>query len=454
MIANNQTIELNDFNEGSAADNMSGINSGGTNREWLKKLPGLLRGFGAAVVLFSLYNFFARGWEGSGDLVRYLMLLSHTGALAAIGLASGHFLREGKGARLLLSLAMVSVVANFAILGAFIFSSTFAGQLVDYPTYLTWSVGDPLTALLTSLGSLAILLPVVWIGFLTLARGISKRMSILFLMGNTALLLPMRAPEMVTALTVVMSVTLLLWCGKSLRDSTEVKTREGMVALALLFLPIGVLIGRNLWLYTSDSLLYTVVTFAIFIAMRQLSLFLEVQTTLRGVSNKLSLVLSGLTGLGIHDALQSAGAGESMALVGATLAIAAMTYEIAMRAGAFSGGYRTLATAVTVGGLGLNLVIYGGLPAAVVTMGVGVALIAGSYMAQKRSAFIGGIILFLGSLVEQVVHAFQLFDLGSWAALAIVGILAILIGSLLESQGEQLKSRFTQWKSRYSEWTY
>ena len=73
---------------------------------WMARLPGLLRIFGAAAVLFSLYTytFFARGWQGSGDLMRYLMLLGHTGALAAIGLASGHFLREGKGARLLVIL--------------------------------------------------------------------------------------------------------------------------------------------------------------------------------------------------------------------------------------------------------------------------------------------------------------------------------------------------------------
>ena len=61
-----------------------------TSREWLKKLPGLLRSFGALAVMFSLYSFFARGWEGSSDMLRYLMLLGHTGALAAIGLERGH----------------------------------------------------------------------------------------------------------------------------------------------------------------------------------------------------------------------------------------------------------------------------------------------------------------------------------------------------------------------------
>jgi hypothetical protein len=454
MSSNGEALELDDFNGDIAADKPPEDNARGTNREWLKQLPGLLRSFGAAAVLFSLYNFFARGWEGSGDLIRYLMLLGHTGALAAIGLASGHFLREGKGARLLLTLALVSVVANFAILGAFIFSGLYHGQLGNYPSYLTWSVGGSLTALLTTAGSLAILLPVVRIGFLTLARGISKRMTILFLLGNAALLLPVRAPEMVTALTLAMAALLLFWCGKSLRDSTEVKTREGMVALALQFIPISVLIGRNLWLYSSDSLLYTMAIVAAFIAVRQLSLFLGAQSLLRGIGNKISLILSGMTGVGIYTTLLDAGTGGSAALIGATLTSAAMIYEVGLRSGVYGSGYRSFATAVAVLGLGFNLIAYGGFLSAILTMGVGIALVAASYVAQNRSTFTGGITLLLGSMVEQLVHAFRLFDLGSWASLAVVGIAAILIGSLLESRGGQLKSRLMAWKSRYSEWTY
>ena len=87
-------------------------------------------------VLFSLYTFLMRGWEGSSVLIRYLMLLGHTGALATIGLASGHFLKEAKGARLLLVLALISVPANFAILGAFIFSASTTLNLGIYPQYV------------------------------------------------------------------------------------------------------------------------------------------------------------------------------------------------------------------------------------------------------------------------------------------------------------------------------
>lgn len=94
--------------------------------ELMKKLPSLLRILGTTALLVAMYSFLVKGWQSGGDVFRYLLMLGHTGAMAAIGLASGHWLKEGKGARLLLTLALVSVAANFAILGAFIYSQTAA----------------------------------------------------------------------------------------------------------------------------------------------------------------------------------------------------------------------------------------------------------------------------------------------------------------------------------------
>ncbi len=428
--------------------------SASSSREWMKKLPGLLRSFGALAVMFSLYSFFARGWEGSSDMLRYLMLLGHTGALAAIGLASGHFLKEGKGARLLLFLAMISVVANFAILGGFIFSALATDGVGNYPHYVAWTADSPATALFVTLGSMLVLLPVVRIGFLTLARGVSGRMTLLFLLANAALLLPVRAPLMVTLLTVAMAVMLLLWCGKSLRQSTEVKTREGMAALALQFLPICVLIGRNLWLYSQEAMLYTVALFAVYVAVRQLTLFLGEQSTLRGVGEGFSLLLAMATGTGVYNTLLSPGDSASLALIGATMVSAAMCYELSTRSTEQGGWYRGIATALLVIGLGTNLLLFGGLFATLLTIGTGLVMIAGSYMVQQRGVLIGGVLLFGTGMVEQLIQTFHSFDMGYWAVLAVSGICAIVIGSLIESQGGRIKARYLAWKAGYSEWSY
>ena len=74
--------------------------------ELMKKLPSLLRILGTTALLVAMYSFLVKGWHSGGDVFRYLLMLGHTGAMAAVGLASGHWLKEGIGARLLLTLAL------------------------------------------------------------------------------------------------------------------------------------------------------------------------------------------------------------------------------------------------------------------------------------------------------------------------------------------------------------
>ena len=149
---------------------------------WSQRLPSILRGIGAIAILCSLYSFLMRGWEGSDDLMRFLMLLGHTGILAIIGLSSGYFLKEGKGARLLFKLALVSVVVNFSILGAFIYAEVASVSTSSYPTYLAWSLHSVPAAIFSTLGTLLILVPVIILGFRILSRGMSKQMSVLYLL--------------------------------------------------------------------------------------------------------------------------------------------------------------------------------------------------------------------------------------------------------------------------------
>jgi hypothetical protein len=279
-------------------------------------------------------------------------------------------------------------------------------------------------------------------------------MTLLFLLGNGALLLPMRAPLMVAALTVVMGIMLLVWSGKSLRGTTEVKTREGIIALLLQFLPVGVLIGRNLWLYSPDAMLYTVAAGAAFVAVRQLALFTDGKSTIRAVSGGLSLILAGVIGYGINETLAGTFIGVPLAQAIATLSAAALCYEVSTRSCESAAAYRSVATAVVVIGMTYNLLVFGGMLASLLTIGAGVALVAGSYVAQQRSAFIGGILLFVAGMIEQAVHVFRFFELGSWAGLALVGVLAIVFGSLLESKGALLKSGMEACKTRYREWSY
>ncbi len=446
MNSTNQTLELDPiFTEETEAPNSG---------QWMQRMPAILRAIGAAAVLFSLYNFLMRGWEGSGDLLRYLMLLGHTGALAAIGLASGHYLKEGKGARLLLTLALVSVATNFAILGGFIYSATSSGAGVIYPEYVAWSVGSMSSALVLTAGALLVLLPVIRIGFLTLARGISGRMSLLFIASNAALLVPLRSPELVAVMVVLLGVVAIAVTGKTAQEYSGAKTREGVIALLLQFLPIAILLGRNVWLYSPEVVLFSAGLLTAFIALRQIALQLDGQSTLRLYVEHISAVTALLSGFSITATIGEAGGSMAMAMTCGTIVASVLSYEIALRASAVNSLYRILAALTMTIGLITTLLMFGGLMASLVTLIIGLLMVAMSYSVEQRAIFIGGIILSLSGLGYQFKYALGMFDLGYWATLAIVGVAAILIGSLLESQGGRIKPWLQAWRDRFTGWGY
>ena len=66
-----------------------------------RSLPALLRSLGAATVVAAVSIFLLQGWDQGNDVQRYLILLAHTVGLAGLGFASGRWIGESKGARLL-----------------------------------------------------------------------------------------------------------------------------------------------------------------------------------------------------------------------------------------------------------------------------------------------------------------------------------------------------------------
>lgn len=424
------------------------------NAGWTAKLPALLRAFGAAAVLFSLYTFLFRGWEGSGDLIRYTMLLGHTVMLAVIALASGHFFHEGKGPRLLLMLALVSVPVNFAILGAFIYAADTGANLADYPTYVAWSAGGMANALSIAGVAALLLVPVVLVGFRTLVRGMSLPMSLLFVISNLALLLPLREPLLVAGIAVALGTYTLFFSAKTTRQRTEVKTREGMIALLLQFLPMGILLGRNIWLYAPDAFLFAAIAATVFVALRHCTQFMAHSSAVRSTLELISVGAAAVTGICTANALYGLESHFSVALLSGGTVAAAMSYEVARRANSLNEVYRIAAVVMLCGSVLSNLMLAGGVAASLLTLFAGSALLVFSYFERKRSVFAGGVVLIVAGLVDQVLNIFQWFDFGYWAGLAVLGVLAIVAASLLEAKGKSLRQSVRHYRERYTEWSY
>lgn len=421
---------------------------------WIKILPGVMRWVGASALLFSLYNFLLNGWSGSSDVVRYLMLLVHTGALAAIALISGNYLKEGKGPRLLMMMALISVPVNFTIIGAFLVYTSGSFTIPLLPGAMTWRVDSLAVALTVLLSALVVLIPVVILSFRTLARGMSLRMSMLFLASCSALLIPMRDPLLIAIVIFVLTLVTVLITACTARQKTEVKTREGLFALLIQFLPVLILAVRNLWLYAPEMFVGSAVCFVLFIVVRQCSTYLDKPSSLHIPLDLLGAGFALLTGWSVMEALLGAGASPSFGYLSSSLLVAGMYYELSCRAVVMQGLYRGFSAAALIAGLLGNMLLLGGVLASIAPIFVGLILLCYSYFIQQKAMFISGVILLLAGGVNQLSFALRWFDFGYWASLTVLGVISILLGSILEARGPEIKSWLKESKSRYLAWDF
>jgi hypothetical protein len=420
---------------------------------FIKKLPGLLRIVGAGALVVAMYGFLALGWQSGNDVLRYLMMLGHTGLLSVIGLASGHWLKEGKGARLLLTLALVSVPANFAILGAFVFSQTSAIDVASYPHYVAWAVGSLPAALMTTAGALLVLVPVTLVGFTVLARGMSGTLSLLFLVSNLALLLPLRDPQWIALLVSLLTAGVVWSSRRAAHDRSVARTGEGVTALGLQLLPLGVLLGRTLWLYAFDLFLATVVAGTLFFVLRQISLYLQPGSVPRDLLDSVSLAPAVSVALLLSNALFATGVfPDAWVFPLGSVASALLVYDIARRNVSHAGLYRRMAVLLLLVGMLGNLVLFSDTLAALACVAVGTMLLARGCRARQLSLLGGGLLLSLVGVVHQLIDLIRHFDLASWAGLAILGTLSIVFASVLESQSGRLRFWIEAWRERLSAW--
>ncbi|NNF17734.1 MAG: hypothetical protein HKN70_13400, partial [Gammaproteobacteria bacterium] len=264
----------------------------------------LLRVAGAAIMVGAMSVFLMQGWLEGNDLQRYFKLLAQTLLLTAGGFSLSFVLKEHKGARLFFGLSLVSVVANFTILGALIYSVVqFDGLLGHYPDYASWVANDPVKVFATSIGAAAVLVPVTMLAFAVLARRSARWLSGLFLASGALLLLPVRA-SLASSIVAIAAICISLYLVRTLgKDDETLTTFEGRFAKLILFLAPIVMLIRSSYFYTLDSLAMAVLGATVFLLLRHFVVHKETGPKLRGALDIASWPVVVLTATALTDGL-------------------------------------------------------------------------------------------------------------------------------------------------------
>ena len=416
--------------------------------------PQLLRTLGATSLLAAISLFLFQGWDNASDLDRYLLLFGHTVGLTLLGFSIGHWMKESKSARLLIMIALASIPVNFVILGAFSYSQFHWGQLLaQYPDMATWRVQDLQKALWIAGISLFSIIPITRLGFLVLSRGSANALSILFLCLNIPLLVPTRSTIAITAMVLAMLILVTYASRKMRRANYTLATFEGFISRILMYVPIGLMISRNIWLYAADHMMFTAVSVMVYILLRQLSLLLSSGSKIRFLLELLSIAAGLAIAIGVSVvALDFTTSFLPWMLPLFATVFAAILLELSSRISYGKKNVRRLAIlAVSAACVG-NLMLFHNFAASSICLIAGLSVSLYAYISEQRIAFVFGTVTLLTGLSHLLSHAFHSIDFGSWGVLAGLGIGAILIASVLERHGGQLKQKIAVWNSAVKHW--
>lgn len=241
--------------------------------ESIASVSQLIRIFGSCAVLISMSLFMLKGWSDGNDITRYLKLLTQTGLLSGAGLALTFIIKEFKGARAFFGLALVSVVANFTILGSLTYSLfPLDNSMVEYPAMMKWVVVNPATFAPVFFGALALLSAVSFFGFNVFARQIAKPLTLGFLSLSALLLIPVRSSLIATGLAALAFLGAWMLIKHLSKSDKLVFTKETKGALAILLLPGLIIVARALSFYHIDEWTMLAVSGLAFFGLRSITM--------------------------------------------------------------------------------------------------------------------------------------------------------------------------------------
>lgn len=414
-------------------------------------LSALLRGLGALVVTAAFVLYLFQGWRGGDDLTRALLLLGHTVALTLAGFGLGHWLREPRGARLFIALALAAMPVSFAFLGGLLYNHL--GSVMPHPAAAGFWQPAPDgalalgPALVLTLAATAVLGLAIGIGFLVLARRSAWRLTGLYLLANLALLVPVRHGLAVPALLLALALALGTAAVRLRRADASLGTAEGRFARLVLALPLLLMTGRSLWLYAPDALFFAVLALLGYGALRMaMDAGLRRPWLLESAAAGMAVVAAGCVLLALAPETALADAAK---LPIAALVLAGLLLDLGNPPGHTGAAYRRAAAALMALAMALSLVIHGGPGPAVGAVAAGIGTLAAGYWLRSRKLFLLGLAVAVLGLGYAGEAALAHFTIGTWTGLVLLGSASIVAGSLLERHGTALHALLAQGRRHF-----
>ncbi len=405
----------------------------------------ILRTCGAMIIVASMSLFLIQGLEVAGDLQRYGTLLLQTVLLTAGGFGLSYILKENKGARVFYGLGLLSVPANFAVLGALVYSLV-AAPTGAYPSFAHWVVTDVTATVVTLAAAVAILLPLALFSLRIFARGSEAKLTLALMGASASLLLPVRDAMWVGPIAVAVAIAVIWLIRSSSKSNPLLGTAQGWFVKCVLLIPTLIMLVRSVYLYEFNSLMGLTIAATAFVVMRQISVQIQNSSALRKFLEFVS-VPTGFCAAYFVGSLLNVHLDEGFALIAMTLVASGLTLEISTRTRSkFMERFLSVSAMILLA-IGLIVVSLTN-PTWLFTIATSLLLIGATTaaaMTKRRTEVVTGGIAVAIILAPQIMDLIQAIELNNWVTLSVIGALAVVGGSLLDRHGAAFKLRLEKW---------
>ncbi len=412
-------------------------------------LSQVLRLLGAIVMVGGMSLFLLQGWQAGNDFSRFVTLLTHTLLLTGAGFFLSHVLKEFKGARLFFGLSLISVTANFAIMGALIFSVTGTPDASDYPNYASWIVQDPTQITWLLLGAALVLIPVTFLSYAILARPCTKWLATSYLLGNALLLIPTRSSLLISALILLTVCGLVYLLQRNDSNQQALQTFEGRFAKATLFIPAGLILTRSFLFYNIEAAATAVLSLTGYIVLQYTAKHLKSRSFFRALTELASPPLMLTCAGGLTVALDKWIPDAAMIPFFSALLLG-LSFDFLNRMSGTTrrSVYGFILTTLLCLTIGVNELLFTGFLPSLLSMALAMSVAAMAYWYRQRwNLVIAGALAVYLTLINsfEIIQWEQLYN---WVTLSVIGATTILLASLIDRHGATIKLRLEKVRAR------
>ncbi len=432
------------------------------NENKWSSLTRILRRIGAVVLVCSAVAFLLQEWVNMDSLLRYYSFLGFTLFMSACGVYCGLRLQDDKGARTFLGVAALFLPAHFAQLGALVRSlfvenpqALFGGYNAHIRYLAIYQAPSALSAWGTVAIACAVLLPLCFAGFSSLARAEAPRLTALYFMLNLCLLVPVRDAATVCTLSLCGFALLSFFETRFFSKPSAMHTWEGAACRLMMAAPLAVLLARSIILYPASGLILGAVcagcAAVFFLLLPAHFESLGAKCFFQGLAVPAAALSWTSFAIEIQQQVPYTLRDEvitPLVFLPMALIFAAMSF------GAAGNGrsYRRLGAWVAILAVLFELFTVSGWASSFLCIVVAIATISSAFLMEDKTLFNLGTVGLLFGLGYHLRYAADLFTWSPWLSLAITGAATVIAASYLERNRKDVVDRMRLFRRELDSW--